>query len=56
MNTKQIPGGILCHAAVSAAKSMFGQALITEDEYAEADTAPLEKYLQYSGAFMSESA
>lgn len=56
MSKEELHNDMLYHAAISMAKTMLENGLITEEEYAEIDTILLEKYRPYLGALLSENA
>ena len=47
MSKEELHNDMLYHAAISMAKTMLENGLITEEEYAEIDTILLEKYRPY---------
>lgn len=55
MSKEELHNDMLYHAAISMAKTMFENGMITEEEYAEIDTILLEKYRPYLGTLLSEN-
>lgn len=56
MTQEQMRDDIRYQAALSVAKTMLENGLITEKEYAEIDTKLLQKYRPYLGSLFSENA
>ena len=56
MSKDRLHADMLYHAALSIAKSMLEQGLITKSEYDEIDVALLEKYQPYLGTLFSCNA
>lgn len=55
MTQGEMRNDITYHAAISVAKNMRRDGLITEEEYAEIDRALLQKYQPYLGLLQSEN-
>ena len=56
MSKDEFHNNMLYHAAISIAKTILENGLVTEEEYAEIDTILLEKYRPYWGTLLSENA
>ena len=55
MTQKEMRNDITYHAAISVAKNMRRDGLITEEEYVEIDRALLQKYQPYLGLLQSKT-
>ena len=56
MSKEEFHNDMLYHAAISIAKTILENGLITEEEYVEIDTILLEKYRPYLGTLLSGNA
>lgn len=55
MTQQELRNDMLYHMALSMAKTMLGNGLLSPEEYAEMDTILLQKYRPYLGSLFSEN-
>ena len=55
MTPEELRNDMLYHTALSMAKTMLEQGLLSPEEYTEIDTILLQKYQPYLGSLFSEN-